>query len=43
LASKNPVFPNNVIPLSRLDPIAQKLHPVFTGPTRPGLANNSSR
>jgi hypothetical protein len=33
-------FSNNTIPLSRIDPVAQKVANLFPLPNRPGLANN---
>jgi hypothetical protein len=42
LTPGNPVFPGNVIPLTRLDPVALKFRPMFPSPSAPGLANNSA-
>jgi hypothetical protein len=34
------LFPNNTIPLNRIDPVAQKVANLFPLPTLPGLSNN---
>ena len=36
-------FPGNILPVSRLNPVAIKLHPYFGLPTSPGYANNYVR
>ncbi len=43
LASGTPAFPGNIIPASRLDATALKLHPYFGSPNRSGVASNYVR
>jgi hypothetical protein len=38
----DPPFPGNVIPQTRIDPIALRLKPLFAPATLPGLVNNSA-
>ena len=33
-------FPGNIVPVSRLDPVAVKLLGLFPAPNNPGIANN---
>jgi len=40
LGSGRPIFPGNVIPLSRISPVALNLHPYWGTPNRPGVSNN---
>ena len=37
--SRNP-FPNNVIPMASIDPVALKIQKLIPAPNRPGVANN---
>ena len=40
LGTGHPAFPGNIIPVSRITPVALALHPYWSTPSLPGFANN---